>query len=187
MTQPLRITIEKLVHGGSGMGQAEGKRIFVPYSAPGDVLEVEVKADHGGFAEAEITSIAESASCRVEPRCPVFGFCGGCQWQHLSYEAQLEAKRGILKETLSRIGKIQNPEVMETLGKAGFHMSYTYFTWRNTKKELATYLKQVSSETIDFMRPNFFVNTTDINPMSIRSGAPAAFAIRSAPSDEAGS
>jgi len=115
MTQPLKITIEKLVHGGSGMGQAEGKRIFVPYSAPGDILDVEVKADHGGFAEAEIASIAEPAPCRVEPRCPVFGACGGCQWQHLSYETQLEAKRGILKETLSRIGKIQNPEVMETL------------------------------------------------------------------------
>ncbi len=70
------------------------------------------------------------------------------------------------------------PEVMQTLGKVGFHMSYTYFTWRNTKKELATYLTELASETADFMRPNFFVNTPDINPMSIRSGAPAAFAIR---------
>ncbi|MGI5952609.1 MAG: maltotransferase domain-containing protein, partial [Brooklawnia sp.] len=70
------------------------------------------------------------------------------------------------------------PEVMGTLGKAGFHMSYTYFTWRNTKKELGDYLTEVSTETSDYMRPNFFVNTPDINPMSIRSGAPAAFAIR---------
>ena len=70
------------------------------------------------------------------------------------------------------------PEIMETLGKAGFHMSYTYFTWRNTKNELASYLRQISTETIDFMRPNFFVNTPDINPLSVRSGAPAAFAIR---------
>ena len=115
MTQPLRITIEKLVHGGSGMGGAEGKRIFVPYSAPGDVLDVEVKTDHGGFAEGQIVSVVKPAPCRAEPRCPVFGLCGGCQWQHLSYETQLEAKRGILKETLSRIGKIQSPEVMETL------------------------------------------------------------------------
>lgn len=70
------------------------------------------------------------------------------------------------------------PEVMQTLGKAGFHMSYTYFTWRNTKKELSEYLTELAGETSAFMRPNFFVNTPDINPLSIRSGAPAAFAIR---------
>lgn len=70
------------------------------------------------------------------------------------------------------------PEVMQCLGKAGFHMSYTYFTWRNTKKELGSYLNELAHETADFMRPNFFVNTPDINPLSVRSGAPAAFAIR---------
>lgn len=70
------------------------------------------------------------------------------------------------------------PEVMETLGKAGFHMNYTYFTWRFTKKELGSYLLELATETADFMRPNFFVNTPDINPLSVRSGAPAAFAIR---------
>ena len=97
----------------------------------------------------------------------------------LNFWAWLIAKvRETNPEVLFFAEAFSRPEVMETLGKAGFHMSYTYFTWRNTKKELATYLKQVSSETIDFMRPNFFVNTPDINPMSIRSGAPAAFAIR---------
>ena len=70
------------------------------------------------------------------------------------------------------------PEVMQTLGKAGFHMSYTYFTWRFTKKDLGAYLMELATETADFMRPNFFVNTPDINPLSVRSGAPAAFAIR---------
>lgn len=70
------------------------------------------------------------------------------------------------------------PEVMHNLGKVGFHMSYTYYTWRNTKKELGEYLTELSQETADYLRPNFFVNTPDINPMSVRSGAPAAFAIR---------
>lgn len=70
------------------------------------------------------------------------------------------------------------PEVMQTLGKAGFDMSYTYFTWRNTAKELGSYLMELATETDSFMRPNFFVNTPDINPLSVRSGAPAAFHIR---------
>ncbi len=70
------------------------------------------------------------------------------------------------------------PVVMGNLGKVGFQQSYTYFTWRSTKKELASYLMEVATETADYMRPNFFVNTPDINPFQVRSGAPAAFAIR---------
>lgn len=70
------------------------------------------------------------------------------------------------------------PEMMHMLGKIGFHQSYTYFTWRNEKWELEQYLNELSSEMADFYRPNFFVNTPDINPRSVRSGAPAAFAIR---------
>ena len=70
------------------------------------------------------------------------------------------------------------PPMLQALGQLGYHQSYTYFTWRNTKKELEAYLKEVSGETAHQMRPNFFVNTPDINPIAIHSGAPAAFAIR---------
>nr|WP_036922133.1 alpha-1,4-glucan--maltose-1-phosphate maltosyltransferase [Propionicicella superfundia] len=70
------------------------------------------------------------------------------------------------------------PEMMHALGKVGFHQSYTYFTWRNTRTELEEYLTEVSSETDAFFRPNFFVNTPDINPAFLQSGTPAAFAIR---------
>jgi starch synthase (maltosyl-transferring) len=70
------------------------------------------------------------------------------------------------------------PEMMHALGKVGFHSSYTYFTWRNTKWELTEYLTELSTETDSFFRPNFFVNTPDINPAFLQSGNPAAFAIR---------
>jgi starch synthase (maltosyl-transferring) len=70
------------------------------------------------------------------------------------------------------------PEMMHALGKVGFHSSYTYFTWRNTKAELTEYLTELSTETDTFFRPNFFVNTPDINPLGLQSGNPAAFAIR---------
>lgn len=103
MTQ---LKIDKLVYGGAGVGEIDGKIIFVPFSAPGDVLDVEIANDHANYAEARISKIVEAAPCRVNPPCPVFGRCGGCQWQHISYEAQLEWKRLILVETLKRIGKI---------------------------------------------------------------------------------
>lgn len=70
------------------------------------------------------------------------------------------------------------PEMMQALGKIGFHQSYTYFTWRNLKDELTEYLTELSTQTDAFYRPNFFVNTPDINPSFLQSGRPAAFAIR---------
>jgi starch synthase (maltosyl-transferring) len=70
------------------------------------------------------------------------------------------------------------PEMMHALGKVGFHQSYTYFTWRNEKWELEQYLNELAYETDAFYRPNFFVNTPDINPFFLQSGNPAAFTIR---------
>jgi starch synthase (maltosyl-transferring) len=70
------------------------------------------------------------------------------------------------------------PEMMHALGKVGFHQSYTYFTWRDTRWELEEYLTELSRYTDAFYRPNFFVNTPDINPFFLQSGNPAAFSIR---------
>ena len=70
------------------------------------------------------------------------------------------------------------PEMMHALGKVGYHQSYTYFTWRTTKYELEEYLTELSGEMAPFYRPNFFVNTPDINPFHLQSGNPAIFAIR---------
>ena len=70
------------------------------------------------------------------------------------------------------------PAMMHTLGKAGFHQSYTYFTWRTSKSELIDYGREVSQQTSAFFRPNFWVNTPDINPFHLHSGNPAVFAQR---------
>ncbi|TRZ55703.1 MAG: DUF3416 domain-containing protein [Streptomycetaceae bacterium] len=70
------------------------------------------------------------------------------------------------------------PAMMHTLGKAGFHQSYTYFTWRTSKSELTDYGREVSNQTSAFFRPNFWVNTPDINPFHLHSGNPAVFAQR---------
>jgi starch synthase (maltosyl-transferring) len=72
------------------------------------------------------------------------------------------------------------PSMMHALGKAGFHQSYTYFTWRTSKQELTAYTEEVAHQTSAFFRPNFWVNTPDINPFHLQSGNPAIFAIRAA-------
>lgn len=111
----MKIKIEKLTHGGSGIGEIDGKKVFVPFSAPGDLLDVEIIDDHDSFAVAQVVSLEEESPCRVTPKCPVFGKCGGCQWQHISYESQLKWKKIILSDSLERIGKIENPNVLNTL------------------------------------------------------------------------
>ena len=71
-----------------------------------------------------------------------------------------------------------SPPMMHALGKAGFHQSYTYFTWRTSKSELTDYGRELSTQTSAFFRPNFWVNTPDINPFHLHSGNPAIFALR---------
>lgn len=109
------LSIERLAFGGSGVGRLGGKVCFVPFSAPGDRLTVRVVKEHRSWLEGELIELLEPSALRTTPLCPAFGQCGGCDWQHLSYPAQAEAKRSILLETLQRVGKLINPPVGPTM------------------------------------------------------------------------
>ena len=108
------VTVESIAAGGDGVARAEGFVVFVPRSAPGDVGVVDI-AMRGSFARAEFVRLEKPAPSRVEPACPHYTTdkCGGCQLQHMEYGAQLEAKSGIIRDTIVRIGKraIERPEV----------------------------------------------------------------------------
>lgn len=92
------IRIEKLIYGGYGLGRRRGKVVFVPFSAPGDRLLVKTVEEKKTFTRAAIVKLLEPGPGRVEPPCQYFGSCGGCQWQHLEYAQQVDAKRKILEE-----------------------------------------------------------------------------------------
>jgi 23S rRNA (uracil1939-C5)-methyltransferase len=94
------VTIEKMATGGSGLARHGGLVVFVPFAAPGDRVLVRVTKIKKNFIEAEIQNILESGPARVKPPCPVFGRCGGCNWQHLAYPEQLRQKENILWEHL---------------------------------------------------------------------------------------
>ncbi len=102
----LEVTVEKIVPRGLGLAFAEKLTVFVPLSAPGDRLSVRLAQVKGRTAFAEIKEVIEPSPSRVEPPCKYFGICGGCDFQQLSYEAQLAAKVDIIKDSLHRIGKI---------------------------------------------------------------------------------
>ncbi len=100
------ITIEKLIYGGEGLARHDGSTFFVPYVLPAErvaVAEVERKKK---FVRARVEKVLEASAERATPRCGHFGVCGGCDYQHIPYEAQLRYKVEILRETLRRIGKI---------------------------------------------------------------------------------
>lgn len=108
------VTIEKMAFGGSGFGHLEGKACFVPFTAPGDVARIRVKVEKSSFLEGEVTEIIESSPWRTTPPCPVFGNCGGCNWQHISYPAQIGAKEEIFAELLWRMGRVER-ELIEPM------------------------------------------------------------------------
>jgi 23S rRNA (uracil1939-C5)-methyltransferase len=103
------LTIEKLVYGGEGLGRVDGRVVFVPAVLAGERVVVEPAADRGGVLRTRLKEVLAPAAARVPPPCEYFGRCGGCQYQHISYEQQLETKRSILRETLRRVGKIEAP------------------------------------------------------------------------------
>lgn len=112
MDELAELTIGKLVTGGAGLAFHEGMAVFVPLSVPGDRLEVRLQP-HGRWFTAEILSILEPGSGRIEASCPLFGECGGCNLQHLSYAVQLESKSAILRELFIRTAHF-DPGVIET-------------------------------------------------------------------------
>jgi 23S rRNA (uracil1939-C5)-methyltransferase len=109
------VTIERLAFGGSGFGRLDGKACFVPFTAPGDVVEITPTVEKKSYITAKLERIISPSPARILPPCPVFGRCGGCQWQHLPYEAQLEAKREIFTDTLRRTGGVPWEAVLPPL------------------------------------------------------------------------
>ncbi len=109
----MQLTIEKLVYGGDGLARlpgderGPGKTVFVPFSIDGEQAEAEIVEEKPGFARARLQRVIKPSPDRVQAQCPYFTRCGGCQYQHVRYAHQLQAKSAILLETLKRTAKIE--------------------------------------------------------------------------------
>lgn len=100
------IEIVSVAAGGDGVGRLlDGRVVFARLTAPGDLVRVTAKDEGAAFLRATQVEVLKPSESRVEPRCKVFGECGGCAWQHIAYEDQVQAKRKILTDAVSRIGK----------------------------------------------------------------------------------
>ncbi|MGA9593519.1 MAG: 23S rRNA (uracil(1939)-C(5))-methyltransferase RlmD [Candidatus Acidiferrales bacterium] len=101
------ITIEKLIYGGDGLAHHEGTAVFVPFVLPAERVEATAIETKKKFVRAQLDRVVQASPERVAPPCPHFGDCGGCHYQHIPYERQLEYKSDILRETLRRIGRVE--------------------------------------------------------------------------------
>jgi 23S rRNA (uracil1939-C5)-methyltransferase len=108
------VRIERLAAGGDGVAHLDdGMTVFVPLTAPGDLVTIRLTTRRKRFARGVIDTLIEAGPGRREARCGVFGSCGGCTWQHLDYACQLDSKREILTDALQRIGHLELSEAVE--------------------------------------------------------------------------
>lgn len=110
----LELTIDELAAGGDGVGRAaDGRVVFVPFTAPGDRVRVRVERAHARFLNAKVDALITASPHRSDPVCAVFGSCGGCAWQHVDYAAQLDAKAKIVRDAFERIAGTAAPAKLQ--------------------------------------------------------------------------
>src|SRR5215208_6818957 len=111
----LEVEVERILPGGMGLAHAGGKTVFVSLAAPGDRLRVRVDREQGNVLFASIEEILAPSPSRIEPPCPYFGRCGGCDFQQLTYAAQLAAKAEIIRDCLRRVAHAEPPAEIEVV------------------------------------------------------------------------
>jgi 23S rRNA (uracil1939-C5)-methyltransferase len=110
MADEIIVTIEKLIFGGDALAHLpDGRAVFIPFVLPGEMVLIRLIADKPRFARGLPVELIKASPGRISPKCPHFTICGGCHYQHIPYEHQVEFKLEILRDQLTRIGKLQDP------------------------------------------------------------------------------
>lgn len=146
----IEVRIEQIVPRGFGLAFAENLTVFTPQTAPGDYLRVRIGEVKKRMAFAEVVEVLERGPQRVEPECRYFGKCGGCDFQQMSYAAQIAAKVGIVKDCLHRIGKIDTIDEIAVIESPNHYAYRSRARWHidRTKKKLG-YFRRDTHDIID--------------------------------------
>jgi 23S rRNA (uracil1939-C5)-methyltransferase len=148
--ESLEVEVERILPGGMGLAHAGGKTVFVSLAAPGDRVRLKVERTQGDLLFASIEQIVKPSPVRIEPPCPYFGRCGGCDFQQLTYEAQLAAKAEMIRDCLHRIVRLENvPEI--TVNASPREWSYRMrATWQiDREREAIGYYERGSRRVCD--------------------------------------
>ena len=154
----LELTIEKLVYGGDGLArlvadeQGRRKAVFVPLVLPGERVEAEILEDRPAFARARATQVMEAVPYRISAPCPHFGSCGGCHYQHASYDDQLRLKQDVLRETLVRIAKLEIGEITSHASPPWNYRNRTRMHVQSADGEFCAGYYRLGSHTLERVR-----------------------------------
>jgi 23S rRNA (uracil1939-C5)-methyltransferase len=108
----VELTLDNAAYGGDTIGRLpDGRAVFVPFGIPGETVRIRIVVDKKKYARGELLDVLEPSTLRTEARCPHYAVCGGCHYQHISYDQQLVIKQKILQDQLERIGRLVNPHI----------------------------------------------------------------------------
>ena len=145
-----QVEITDIAAEGKAVARVNDLVVFIPYGAPGDIVDLQIFKKKHKYAEGRIIHMHKSSPLRVTPFCEHFGVCGGCKWQHIPYEYQLQYKQKQVFDNLTRIGKIPLPEFDPIKGSARteFYRNKLEFTFSN-KSSLTTEALAAADEGTD--------------------------------------
>jgi 23S rRNA (uracil1939-C5)-methyltransferase len=171
--KPLPLLEKVRITGIAAEGKAIAKYndwiIFVPFAVPGDVVDIQLFRRKNSYAEGKAVYFHEYAPQRTEAFCAHYGVCGGCKWQILPYSEQIRYKRQQVIDNLTRIGKIELPEVLPALGsdKTQFYRNKLEFTFSNkrwmTEEEIRSGVEATDRNALGFHIPGMFDKVLDIH------------------------
>lgn len=169
------VTIERIATEGKCLGYHEGKVVFVFNVAPGDVVDVRITKGKSSFLEGEAIHFHSYSKDRIEPFCAHFGTCGGCKWQHITYELQQQYKRQQVVDQFERIAKVPIPEVAPLLASANtqYYRNKLDFTFSNSRwltREEINSDQELERNALGFHIPKMFDKIIDIEHCYLQGG-----------------
>ncbi|MCB9001799.1 MAG: 23S rRNA (uracil(1939)-C(5))-methyltransferase RlmD [Bacteroidales bacterium] len=163
------VKIEGIAAEGNAIARVNNKVLFVPYVIPGDVVDVQVVSSRKSYMEGYVVKLIKKSDLRVEPFCSHFGTCGGCKWQSLPYSEQLKFKQSQVSDQLTRIGKIDLPEISPIIGSKNttHYRNKLEFTFSDsrwlTKEEIESGEDFGNQPALGYHIPKRFDRVFDVN------------------------
>ncbi|HOI79822.1 MAG TPA: 23S rRNA (uracil(1939)-C(5))-methyltransferase RlmD [Petrimonas sp.] len=164
-----KVPVTGVAAEGKAIARVDGMTVFVPYAVPGDVADIQITKKKSNYAEGKVTRFESFSENRADPFCEHFGTCGGCKWQILPYGEQLKYKQKQVEDNLTRIGKVELPEISPILGapETTFYRNKLEFTFSDkrwlTEKEISSESEPRQMDALGFHIPGMFDKVLDIN------------------------
>ena len=170
-----RVEITDVAAEGKAIGKVDEKVVFVPFVAPGDIVDIKITRKKKNYLEGKAVNFHKHSDKKIKPFCEHFGTCGGCKWQHLKYKDQLFYKQNQVEDNLKRIGKLELPEISNIIGssKIVYYRNKLEFTFSNRKwlteisKEID--FSEINMDALGFHIPGMFDRVLDIENCYLQS------------------